>query len=71
MPTINAYLHFQTADSRWHAELVRIYGRRNASQVRYTKQARGEVGSNLRVLYDNREAAREMWEAGAFGAKRA
>ena len=67
MPTINAYLAFQKTDHDWHAELVRIYGHRNAANVRYTKQGRGDPGSNLRVLYDNREAAREMWERGAFG----
>jgi hypothetical protein len=67
MTTINAYLAAVTADDRWHAELVRIYGRRNAANVRYTKAASGEPGSNLRYLYDARQAAREAWERGAFG----
>jgi hypothetical protein len=40
--------------------------------VRYRRQgagsqARGDPGSNLRVLYDNREVAPQQWEEGAFG----
>ena len=58
----NLYLAAVAADNAWHAELVRIFGRRNAANVRYQKSGRGDPGSNLRYLYDARTAAREAWE---------
>jgi hypothetical protein len=57
------------ADDAWGEELRRIY-RNNACNVRYTKAGRGEPGSNLRRLYENREAARVAWENSLFGAKK-
>ena len=57
------------ADELWGAELRRLF-HSNASHVRYTKAGRGAPGSNLRRLYENRDAARIAWENSIFGAER-
>lgn len=40
------------ADNAWQAELVKRFGKR-AGDVRYTKEGKGEEGSNLRRAYEN------------------
>jgi hypothetical protein len=54
------HLVAQTTDDAWSAELQRLFGKR-AGDVRYTKQGKGEPGTELRRLYDAREAARRAY----------
>ena len=58
---LSPYFAAVAADNAWHDELIRIFGRRNAANVRYQKAGRGDPGSNLRYLYDARTAAQEAW----------
>lgn len=50
----------QTTDDAWSAELQHLFGKR-AGDVRYTLEGRGEIGSELRRLYEAREAARRAY----------
>ena len=64
MKTTSSYsllAHFQAADAAWTAELIRIFGKRRARDIRYTKRSDGEPGSNLRLLYENRQMAMNAW----------
>ena len=51
----------QVTDDAWSAELRRLFGKR-AGDVRYTPQGNGDAGSDLRRLYDAREAARKAYD---------
>ena len=48
------------AESAWFNELVRLHGR-NACDVRYTEEAKGEKGTALRQLYLDYRNATEYW----------
>lgn len=63
MPNWSLTEPFQIADDAWSAELHRRFGK-NAGDVRYTPQGRGEFETTLRALYEKREAARRAWEGG-------
>lgn len=52
---------FCTADDAWSIELQRLFGKR-AGDVRYTRQGEGELGSELRRLYECRTFAMMQWE---------
>ena len=56
-----AYEDFHAADKAWSAELVRLFGR-DAGDVRYTAEGKGQPGSVLRQLHDAVAAARVAWE---------
>lgn len=62
MRKLEAYEAFSTADDAWQAEIVRLFGRPDAGDVRYKKAGRGESGSELRRLHDARMAAMFTWE---------
>lgn len=57
-----ASVAFEIADHAWGRELVALFGRA-AGNVRYTKQGRGEEGSQLRQLYTERTEAQRAWDA--------
>lgn len=50
----------QVTDDAWSVELRRLFGKR-AGDVRYTVRGRGELGSELRRLYEAREAVRKAY----------
>lgn len=54
---------FEATDKAWSRELTRLFGK-NAGDYRYRPIGKGDPGSKLRTLHDNREAARLAWEAG-------
>lgn len=56
------HLAFNAADAAWSAEIVRVFGKKN-QDARYYPRGKGEPGSELRRLYDARDAARRAWEA--------
>jgi hypothetical protein len=64
-----AYEAFQRADDIWQIALEFKWGVR-AGDMRYTDEARGEEGSDLRKAYDDRAAAQAAWNA-ACDAERA
>lgn len=51
-----AYQSAVAADDAWSTELRRLFGGR-AGDIRYTKQGRGEPGTELRRLHDAKLAA--------------
>jgi hypothetical protein len=56
---------FQDADDAWSDELFRVFGWQ-ACQARYQDRGKGEAGSELRRLYELKEAARRAWYASAY-----
>lgn len=59
-PYTPALTPFQDADDAWTAEVRRVFGR-DAGTARYQLRGKGDEGSELRRLHDNREAARAAW----------
>jgi hypothetical protein len=45
------YSEAKQADDAWQSELVRVFGK-SAGDKRYTKEGKGEEGSELRRLHD-------------------
>lgn len=45
------YQEAKDADDAWHAELVKQFGKQ-AGDKRYTKEGKGEAGTELRRLYE-------------------
>lgn len=64
-PFTAALKPFQDADDAWGDELRRVFGKRSA-EARYTSLGIGAEGSNLRRLYEARQAARAAWHATAY-----
>jgi hypothetical protein len=56
---------FQDADDAWSAELKRCFGN-NAGQARYEPRGKGELGSKLRELHDQRMNAQSAWYQSAY-----
>lgn len=52
---------FNAADAAWSAEIKRVFGEKN-QDARYYPRGKGESGSELRRLYEARDAARIAWE---------
>jgi hypothetical protein len=50
-----------TADRAWMAEVVSLYGEREAGMARFHGRATGEPGTRLRELYDLYIAARDAY----------
>lgn len=61
-----AYAYYIDAEAALIKELNRLYGKHAAIAV---KHSYGPPGSNLRLLNENRDAAREQWETACFGMK--
>jgi hypothetical protein len=57
---------FKLADEAWNAELLKVFGKKSGPAMRYVPAGRGMHGSNLRKVYEAREAARTAW-CGACG----
>lgn len=55
------HLAFNAADAAWSAEIKRVFGAKN-QDARYYPRGKGEPGSELRRLYEARDAARIAWE---------
>jgi len=53
---------FRAADAAWDAQLIHVFGKKSAPNMRYTMAGRGMPNSNLRKAYDVREAARKTFE---------
>lgn len=67
MPDLKTLVHNSwVADAAWWSELVRVFGKQ-AVEARYLPRGEGDLGSELRRLYDARIAAmkaeRAAWEA--------
>ncbi len=54
------YHQLVLADKRWSSILLTTFGKQ-AGDKRYTRQGRGEPGSELRKAYDAFCAARDSW----------
>jgi hypothetical protein len=51
------------ADKAWMAEVVKVFGARDADMARFQGRATGEPGSRLRELYDLFTKARDAYDA--------
>lgn len=49
---------FTSADNAWQSELVKVFGAKSAPSMRFVTAGKGMPGSNLRKIWENREAAR-------------
>lgn len=49
------------ADKAWMAEVVAIFGARDAGLARFQDRAQGEPGSRLRELYDHYVLTRDAY----------
>jgi hypothetical protein len=56
------YQEALAADDAWQAELVRQFGKQ-AGNKRYTKEGKGEPGSELRRLHDTFRECNDAWHA--------
>jgi hypothetical protein len=61
MPNSPELNEFLAADRAWSEELTRVFGK-EAGDVRYRNEARGEPGSELRRRYRRRELALKAWD---------
>lgn len=52
-----------TADRAWMAEVVAVFGERDAGLARFDERANGEPGSRLRELYNQYVAARDAYRS--------
>ena len=50
------------ADKAWMAEVVAVFGEREAGMARFEERANGEPGSRLRELYNQYVAARDAYK---------
>jgi hypothetical protein len=55
--------YFERADTEWRIELQTVFGARKAGDAAYTLAGRGEPGSTLRKLYEERLTAMKAWES--------
>ncbi|GAM97124.1 hypothetical protein U91I_00748 [alpha proteobacterium U9-1i] len=51
----------KAADAAWMAEVVAVFGEREARMARFQDRANGEPGTRLRELYDKFVAASEAY----------
>jgi hypothetical protein len=56
------------ADKAWHAELVKVYGKKDAGTARFDK--RGKATPELKALHDQFTEAMSAWREAAAAAKR-
>jgi hypothetical protein len=56
---------FQAADDVWGEELRRIFGK-NSGDARYSEKGKGQPGSKLWELHQERERCRAMWYQSAY-----
>jgi hypothetical protein len=54
---------FKDADAAWMAEVVSVFGERDARMARFQDRANGEPGTKLRELYNHFVAARMAYDA--------
>lgn len=54
---------FKDADQAWMAEVVSVFGERDARMARFQERANGEPGTRLRELYNLFIAAREAYDS--------
>jgi hypothetical protein len=51
------------ADKAWMAEVVAVFGEREAGMARFEERANGEPGSRLRELYNAYVATRDAYKS--------
>lgn len=56
------HAEFVAADRAWQAEIERCFPKEWPGDVRYTKRAEGEPGSDLRSKHEAFAAARDAWQ---------
>ncbi len=55
-------LDFLQADDAWERELVRAFGKQEASAARYQPRGQGALGTPLRSAYAARVLAQAAWD---------
>jgi hypothetical protein len=63
MSRLRLFHDANAADEIWMAEIVRMFGARDAGRVRVQGLGEGEPGSHLRTLYERCAAARSAYRA--------
>jgi hypothetical protein len=63
MSKLRLHIDSAAADKAWMAEIVTIFGARNAGLARFQGRATGDPGSRLRELYNAYVAARDAYSA--------
>jgi hypothetical protein len=66
--TAALYTAAAAADKAWHAELVKVYGKKDAGTARFDK--RGKATPELKALHDQFTEAMSAWREAAAAAKR-
>lgn len=51
------------ADKAWMAEVIAVFGERDAGMARFNERANGEPGSRLRGLYNQYVATRDAYRS--------